>query len=146
MRAVPGGPFSSEKSLPPRTLAQLEAKYNLDEPLVMQYIHYIGDIALPHITENRLENSVLNDYLINIYIPVVDRTFRWMNFGPSYKSVSQTVNSIIKDTLPVSATLGIGALLVAITIGGAGRYHRGLDRIAAGILAMACRSWGCRSP
>ncbi len=117
MRAVPGGPFSTEKSLPPRTLAQLEAKYNLDEPLVMQYIHYIGDIAIPRVTENELENSVLNDYLINIYIPVVDRTFRWMNFGPSYKSVSQTVNSIIEDTLPVSATLGIGALLVAIAIG-----------------------------
>jgi len=83
----------------------------------MQYIHYIGDIAIPRVTENELENSVLNDYLINIYIPVVDRTFRWMNFGPSYKSVSQTVNSIIEDTLPVSATLGIGALLVAIAIG-----------------------------
>jgi ABC-type dipeptide/oligopeptide/nickel transport system permease component len=129
MRAVPGGPFSTEKNLPPRALAQLEAKYNLDESLPMQYIHYISDIAIPRITENQLENSVLNDYLINIYIPVLDRTFRWMNFGPSYKSVSQTVNSIIKDTLPVSATLGIGALLVAITIG-----------VPAGIIAALNRN------
>ncbi|NPV65763.1 MAG: ABC transporter permease [Anaerolineae bacterium] len=129
MRAVPGGPFSTEKNLPPRALAQLEAKYNLDEPLYMQYLHYMGDIAIPRLTENRLPPSVLNDYLINIYIPGIDRTLRWMNFGPSYKSVSQTVNSIIKSTLPVSATLGTGALIVAVFIG-----------IPAGVIAALKRN------
>jgi ABC-type dipeptide/oligopeptide/nickel transport system permease component len=117
MRAVPGGPFAKEKALPARTIAQLEAKYNLDEPLYLQYIHYMGDIAIPRLTENRLPPTVLNDYLINIYIPGVDKTLRWVNFGPSYKSVSQTVNDIIEDTLPVSATLGTGALIVAMFIG-----------------------------
>ncbi|GAB4574369.1 MAG: ABC transporter permease subunit [Anaerolineae bacterium] len=129
MRAIPGGPFATEKSLPPRALAQLEAKYNLDEPIYMQYLHYIGDVAIPRITENELPRSVLNDYLINIYIPVIDKTFRWMNFGPSYKSMSQTVNDIFEDTLPVSATLGIGALIVAIAIG-----------IPAGIIAALNRN------
>jgi ABC-type dipeptide/oligopeptide/nickel transport system permease component len=129
MRAVPGGPFSSEKNLAPRTLQQLEAKYNLDEPIYMQYIHYIGDIAIPHITENELPKSVLNDYLINIHIPGLDKTLRWMNFGPSYKSQSQTVNDIIEDTLPVSATLGVAALLIAISIG-----------IPAGIIAALNRN------
>ncbi len=129
MRAVPGGPFASEKNLPPRAVAQLEAKYNLDEPLHMQYIHYMGDIVIPRITENDLTPSVLNDYLINIPLPGLDRTFRWMNFGPSYKSISQTVNDIIEDTLPVSTTLGIGALMVAIAIG-----------IPAGIIAALNRN------
>jgi len=129
MRAVPGGPFSTEKNLPPRALAQLEAKYNLDEPLHMQYLHYMSDIAIPRLTENQLPPSVLNDYLINIYIPGVDKTLRWMNFGPSYKSVSQTVNMIIRDTLPVSATLGVGALIVAIVIG-----------IPAGVIAALKRN------
>jgi len=128
MRAVPGGPFSTEKSLPPRALAQLEAKYNLDEPLYLQYLHYIGDIAIPRITDNELENSVLNDYLVNIYIPVLDKTFRWVNFGPSYKSVSQTVNSIIEATFPVSATLGLAAMLVAIAIGLPAGIIAGLKR------------------
>ncbi|MBN2469501.1 MAG: ABC transporter permease [Anaerolineae bacterium] len=117
MRAVPGGPFSTEKNLPQRALEQLEAKYNLDEPMHMQYLHYMGDIAIPRLTENELPRTVMNDYMINIYIPGVDKTLRWVNFGPSYKSVSQTVNSIIKDTLPVSAVLGVGAMIVAIVIG-----------------------------
>jgi ABC-type dipeptide/oligopeptide/nickel transport system permease component len=117
MRAVPGGPFSTEKNLPPRALQQLEAKYNLDEPIYMQYLNYIGDIVIPRISESQLPRSVLNDYLINIPIPGLDKTLRWVNFGPSYKSQSQTVNDIIEDTLPVSATLGIAALLIAISIG-----------------------------
>lgn len=129
MRAIPGGPFSTEKNLPPRALAQLEEKYNLDEPLVMQYIHYMGDIVVPRITESELPRSVLNDFLVNIPIPGADMTFRWMNFGPSYKSVSQTVNSIIKDTLPVSAQLGLAAMLVAVAIG-----------IPAGIVAALNRN------
>lgn len=129
MRAVPGGPFATEKNLPPRALAQLEEKYNLDEPLHMQYIHYMADIAIPRVTEAELPPSVLNDYLINIPIPGTENVFRWMNFGPSYKSVSQTVNNIIEDTLPVSATLGVGALAVAIVIG-----------IPAGVIAALNRN------
>ncbi len=117
MRAVPGGPFSTEKSLPPRTLAQLEAKYNLDEPILMQYIHYMADIVIPRITANELERTVMNDFMVNMPLPIIDRTLRWVNFGPSYRSQSQTVNDIIEEALPVSATLGAAAMVVALAVG-----------------------------
>lgn len=118
MRAIPGNPFLRDnRALPERTIRQLEAKYNLDEPLHMQYINYIGDIVIPRITENEIPQSVTNDYLINVYLPVIDRTFRWMNFGPSYRSPSRTVNDIFEDHLPISAQLGVAALIVALTIG-----------------------------
>lgn len=45
MRAAPGGPFDDERQLPPEVRANLEAKYHLDEPLVMQYGRYLRDIA-----------------------------------------------------------------------------------------------------
>lgn len=41
MRAIPGGPFTREKPLPPEIIKALEAKYNLDEPLFMQYVNYM---------------------------------------------------------------------------------------------------------
>lgn len=41
MRAIPGGPFTREKPLPPELVAALEAKYNLDQPLFMQYVDYM---------------------------------------------------------------------------------------------------------
>ena len=34
MRAVPGGPFMSEKAITPAAQAALEAKYGLDKPLL----------------------------------------------------------------------------------------------------------------
>jgi oligopeptide transport system permease protein len=45
LRIAPGGPFDSERKLPPEVLANLEAKYHLDEPVVQQYGRYLGSIA-----------------------------------------------------------------------------------------------------
>jgi len=44
IRVAPGGPFDSEKNLPPEIEQNLNAKYHLDEPLVQQYFRYLGQI------------------------------------------------------------------------------------------------------
>lgn len=44
MRAAPGGPFDSEKVLPPEIQANLDRMYHLDEPLVKQYFRYLGNV------------------------------------------------------------------------------------------------------
>jgi len=44
MRVAPGGPFDTEKALPPEIQANLEAKYHLDEPLIRQYFRYLGQV------------------------------------------------------------------------------------------------------
>ncbi len=44
MRAAPGGPFDTEKTLPPEIQANLDKKYHLDEPLVQQYGRYLWDL------------------------------------------------------------------------------------------------------
>ena len=45
IRIAPGGPFDSERALPPEIEANLDAKYHLDEPLVFQYGRYLWQIA-----------------------------------------------------------------------------------------------------
>ena len=45
LRVAPGGPFDSERKLPPEVLANLEAKYHHNDPLVEQYARYLGGIA-----------------------------------------------------------------------------------------------------
>ncbi len=45
IRIVPGGPFDSEKALPPEILETINKKYHFDEPLYMQYLRYIKDLA-----------------------------------------------------------------------------------------------------
>jgi oligopeptide transport system permease protein len=45
MHSVPGGPFDSERTLPPEVEANLEAAYNLDKPVIVQYGLYLADIV-----------------------------------------------------------------------------------------------------
>jgi oligopeptide transport system permease protein len=42
MRAVPGGPFSTERKLPEITERAIAAKYRLDDPLLSQYRDHLG--------------------------------------------------------------------------------------------------------
>jgi oligopeptide transport system permease protein len=44
MHAVPGGPWAREKALPPNVIAALNAKYGLDDPVPLQYIHWVGNL------------------------------------------------------------------------------------------------------
>src|SRR5512139_3835021 len=45
LRLAPGGPFDSERKLPPEVIANLEAKYHFDEPVWQQYLRYLTGIA-----------------------------------------------------------------------------------------------------
>jgi ABC-type dipeptide/oligopeptide/nickel transport system permease component len=85
--AVPGGPFSREKPLPPEVIANLEKFYGLDKPVWRQYVDYMGGI----ITR--------------------------FDFGPSYRSRGRGVNDIFRDHLPVSAQLGVVALAISLVMG-----------------------------
>jgi oligopeptide transport system permease protein len=45
LRVAPGGPFDSERKLPPEIIANLEAKYHLNESMLQQYLRYIAGLA-----------------------------------------------------------------------------------------------------
>ena len=44
LRLAPGGPFDTGRPLPPEVLRNVQAYYNLDQPLFMQYLIYIGGV------------------------------------------------------------------------------------------------------
>jgi ABC-type dipeptide/oligopeptide/nickel transport system permease component len=85
--AVPGGPFQREHALPPEVVANLTRYYGLEQPVWKQYVKYISDVVLR------------------------------FDFGPTYRSRGRSVNDIFADHLPVSAQLGLVALLLALCIG-----------------------------
>jgi len=115
MHAVPGGPFTREKALPEETLKVLNERYHLDDPLWKQYTDYVYAVMVPRITTTPPSTSLQDDFLISVKIGPT--WFRWMNFGPSFKSRSRTVNDIFRDNLPISGQLGTMALFVAVLIG-----------------------------
>jgi ABC-type dipeptide/oligopeptide/nickel transport system permease component len=116
MHSVPGGPFDKEKALPKEIIANLNARYHLDEPLPKQFALYLYDVLIPRFSSTTPGISLQDDFLITI--KVRDHLwFKWMNFGPSYTSKSRTVNDILRQQLPISIQLGLLALLVAMSIG-----------------------------
>jgi oligopeptide transport system permease protein len=44
IRFAPGGPFNVERALPPQIMANLMSAYQLDQPLLQQYLHYIWNV------------------------------------------------------------------------------------------------------
>ena len=44
MKAAPGGPFSADRNIPPEVLANINKAYHLDEPILKQYVRYLGNI------------------------------------------------------------------------------------------------------
>lgn len=45
LHAAPGGPFDGEREMLPEIRASIEAAYHLDEPLPLQYLRYLGQLA-----------------------------------------------------------------------------------------------------
>src|SRR5699024_12452222 len=45
MQAAPGGPFASERKLPPKIEEQMNEAYGLNDPFYVQYFDYLVGIA-----------------------------------------------------------------------------------------------------
>lgn len=64
LHLIPGNPFSGNKSLPPEIIANLEARYHLNEPILNQYLLYLagllhGDLGPSLKYINRSVNEIL---------------------------------------------------------------------------------------
>ena len=66
MHAIPGGPFTAEKSLPPYVLHSIEGRYKLNDPLYKQYGDYLcnlvqGDLGPSFKYPGRSVNDIIKD-------------------------------------------------------------------------------------
>ncbi len=87
MHFVPGGPFMSEKAPSPEIRQQMEAKYGLDQPLFIQYLTYMKNLATGDLGVS--------------YVQAKNRA----------------VAEVIRMAFPVSARIGGYAVLVSILLG-----------------------------
>ena len=74
LRLLPGGPFDSEKRLPPQIKENIEKKYRLDQPLLKQYLYYVkdalsGNFGISYSYPDKSVKEIISDsYLISIKI------------------------------------------------------------------------------
>lgn len=45
MRLMPGSPFTSERNVPPQVLANMQARFGMDKPLLEQYLMYMKGLV-----------------------------------------------------------------------------------------------------
>jgi ABC-type dipeptide/oligopeptide/nickel transport system permease component len=67
MHAVPGDPLRGERLANAQILANLQARYGLDKPLLEQYVVYIGgmlrgDFGLSYTQQNRRVNDIIREH------------------------------------------------------------------------------------
>ena len=127
MHAIPGGPFTTEKKLPPQVKASIEAKYHLDDPVWKQYGDYLGgvitgDLGPSYKYEGRSVNDIISDAfpisaqlgLLSLMVAVVG--------GIAAGAISaMRPNGIVDYAVTVLSTIGIsvptfiiGAILVYV--------------------------------
>jgi oligopeptide transport system permease protein len=69
LRLAPGGPFDGDRALPPITLANLRAHYNLDQPLWAQYFIYVGRLLQGDLGPSMVYNDFTVSEILRIGLP-----------------------------------------------------------------------------
>ena len=77
MNAVPGGPFVAEKSISPAAQAALEAKYNLDKPILERYGIYMSDLLHGDMGPSLKQRGRDVSTIISTKFPVSARLALW---------------------------------------------------------------------
>ena len=108
MRAAPGGPFDSNRRLPPEIEHNIEAAYDLDKPLLQQYLIYLGKLAHGDLGPSFKNKDFTVAQLIGLGLPVSARLGLWA----------------MGIALLLGGAMGIGAAL---------RQNRWQDHAAMGI-------------
>jgi oligopeptide transport system permease protein len=150
LRLAPGGPFDRERKLPPEVLANIEAKYHLDEPLSRQYLRYLTGILHADLgpsykyLDRGVKEIILDTLPTSVFLGLLALVFALMVSFPTGLIAAYFRNSWIDRLALLTATLGIsvphfilGALLIwlfALQLGWlqAGRW----DSAASMILPM----------
>lgn len=80
MRILPGSPFDKERAGSAAAKAVTDAKYHLDQPLPLQYLHWLGDVARGDLGPSlKYRNHSVNDILAQT-LPV-SFALGWLAFG-----------------------------------------------------------------
>ncbi|MDB5539574.1 MAG: oppB [Devosia sp.] len=69
LRLAPGGPFDGERALPPDVMKNLRAHYNLDQPLLTQYLIYLGGVLRGDFGPSMVMEDFSVSRLISIGLP-----------------------------------------------------------------------------
>ncbi|HQZ12936.1 MAG TPA: ABC transporter permease subunit [Devosia sp.] len=112
LRLAPGGPFDGDRALPPITLANLRAHYNLDQPLWTQYFLYVGRLLQGDLGPSMVYNDFTVSEILRIGLPFT------MTLGFTAFVVATTVGLIAGALAAVNQNRWPDYVLVAMVMVG----------------------------
>jgi oligopeptide transport system permease protein len=124
MHAVPGGPWDRDKRLPAATQERLNAKYGLDQPIIIQYVTWAGkfiqgDLGPSYRYTDRTVNEIVADgfwttvqlgvmaFILSVIVGIPLGIFAALghNRGPDYLSTSLSIVGIATPSFVLSILL-----------------------------------------
>jgi oligopeptide transport system permease protein len=112
LRVAPGGPFDSDRALPPVTLNNLRAHYNLDLPLWEQYFLYVGRLLQGDLGPSMVYNDFTVSEILSIGLPFT------LMLGFSAFIVATTVGIIAGSISALYQNRTADYVIVALTMVG----------------------------
>ncbi|MBX3323000.1 MAG: ABC transporter permease [Phycisphaeraceae bacterium] len=116
--AIPGNPLERDEGRrpPAAVVERMKAQYNLDS-FWKFYGSYLASATGVTYARERLDGTIATERAIAAADGVAPRERRVFDLGPSLSYEDWSVNEIITSALPVSATLGMIAMLIALVVG-----------------------------
>lgn len=121
VRLAPGGPFDAERSVPAEVLKNLEQRYNLDDPMPVQYFNYLGNLVRGDLGPSfRFPNRSVNEMIANGAPITFELGFYAILFALVIGLLAGVVASLrantLQDYIPMSVAM-IGICLPSFVLG-----------------------------
>ena len=146
MRMLPGDPFIGDKAVSPTTLANMNAKYGLDQPVGMQYLRYIGNILRGDLGISIVYNRDVREIVTESFLVSADLGMRALLFaliiGVLLGAVAAIRRGGFADSFSMFVAM-IGVSVPSFILGALLQYFLALQlRKSFGIMLFPIQGWG----
>ncbi|MBD3343663.1 MAG: oligopeptide ABC transporter permease OppB [Chitinivibrionales bacterium] len=121
VRLAPGGPFSSEKSVSPEVLENLNEHYGLDKPITTQYVNYLANILKGNLGPsfkypNRTVNELIgNSFPVSMQLGLLALIFA-LFLGLSAGIIASLRSNSMADYVPMTFAM-VGICIPTFVVG-----------------------------
>ena len=146
MHAVPGDPLASQKALTREIRANLERKYGLDRPVLVQYGVFLGnavrgDFGISFTQRNRTVNEIIRDHFpVSAELGVLSLLFATAG-GIAFGAVTALARGRLADRTVLFLVI-LGISVPSFVFAGLGQYLMVDLNRAAGAEVLPVGGWG----
>ncbi len=114
MRLLPGDPFTGDKAISETAMANMEAKYGLDKPVVVQYFMYMGNCLRGDLGISITYNQPVMDIISDAFLISADLGIRAIIFAVIAGVLLGALAAIKRGTALDSASMFVAMVGVSV--------------------------------